>query len=136
MNDSSLTIDPHASAELTSIISVNGAAYLGNRLNLSLNFSGSGSITIMIQSAEEDPSRIDAAGIPPTVFQRNPSLSLAPRLPLSKRSQQGQVVLRNGNVVISSKALEVVEANGQVTALTPGTPATFALTKLSIRATL
>lgn len=90
----------------------------------------------MIQSAEEDPSLIDAAGIPPSVFQRNPSLSLAPRLPLSKRSQRGQVVLRNGNVVISSKALEVVEANGQVTALTPGTPATFALTKLSIRATL
>ena len=136
VNDSALTIDPHSSAEQTTIINIYGAAYLGNRLDISLNFTGAGSITITIQSTEENHSLVDDSGIPTSVFQRNPSLSLAPRLSLSRRSQQGKVVLENGNIVVQQKELEVVDADGTVTTLTPGTPSVFSLSRILIRATI
>ena len=134
VNDTSLTINPHNSAELTSFITINGASYLGNRLDISIDLSGTGSITLMIQTTQ-DSTIIDALGIPISIFEKNPLLSLAPKLPLSRRSQRGQVVLRNGNIVIQSKALEVVGVNGQVTKLVPGIPIKFSLTYLTVRAT-
>jgi hypothetical protein len=134
VNDTSLTINPHNSAELTSFITINGASYLGNRLDISIDLSGTGSITLMIQSTQ-DSANINAVGIPISIFEKNPLLSLAPKLPLSRRSQRGQVVLQNGNIVIQSKALEVVDVYGQVTKLVPGIPITFPLTSLTVRAT-
>ena len=88
----------------------------------------------MIQTSQ-DSSIIDALGIPISIFEKNPLLSLAPKLPLSRRSQRGQVVLQNGNIVIQSKALEVVDVNGQVTKLVPRIPIKFSLTYLTVRAT-
>lgn len=61
------------------------------------------------------------------------ALTLLPRVPLSLRSQRGQVALRGG-YRIATRALEVVDASGSVYALTPGQPVTLPVQLLIIQA--
>ena len=64
-----------------------------------------------------------------------PRIALAPRLPLSRHSQRGQVVLGAGRHVVPARALELVDAAGAVHALTPGISVAVKLQRVTIRAT-
>jgi hypothetical protein len=70
---------------------------------------------------------LDSAGVQPSANQ----VSLAPRSPLSARSQRARVLL--GRHVVAQRALELVDAAGAVHALSPGAPLTLALQAVTVR---
>jgi hypothetical protein len=127
IGDTNLTLSPSA-PELTGAIGLRGVAYFGCRLDLAVDFSA-GSLTVTVQAAPS-AAEVDAAGVPPSADP----LALAPRLPLSHRSQRGQVVLGAGRRVVAARALELVDAAGAVHALAPGVPVSLPLQAVTVRA--
>lgn len=67
------------------------------------------------------------------VAARDASLTLLPRVPLSRRSQRGQVMM-SGGYRVAARALEVVDTTGAVYPLTPGQAVTLPVQLLTIQA--
>lgn len=126
IGDANMTISP-STPELTSTLSLRGVSYLGNRLDIRVDYSAS-TISVAIQ-APPPPSPIDAAGAPPSLDP----LALAPLFPASRRSQRGRVVLGAGRHVVVKRTLELVDAAGTSHALAPGAPVSVALQDVTVR---
>ena len=127
INDANQT-DDASTPELTSVIGLRGIAYLGSRLDVRIDF-GTRQVSVVVQAAPP-AAEVDARGVPPSADP----LALAPRLPLSRRSQRGQVVLGSGRHVVTARALELVDDAGGVHALAPGRRVTLPLQRVTVRA--
>ena len=126
ISDSNLTLSP-ATPELTSKLGLRGISYLGNRLDVRVDYSVK-TIEVTVQ-ALPPPSPIDAAGADSSVDP----LALAPLYPASRRSQRGRVVLGAGRHVIVQRELELVDAAGAPHSLVPGVPISLALQAVTVR---
>lgn len=139
VNDANMTLRPTPPELSTALIRLRGVAYLGCRLDIALDFDAS-TLSVAVEAplaqGGSAAAGIDAAGFPPV---RHDSPSLAPREPLSRRSQRGRVVIggagRAAAHVVAPRALELVNGAGAALALTPGgAPLVLALQPVTIRA--
>ena len=133
--------------ELTARITLRSFAYLGNRITVAYNASAvTATLLPVVPAAQVDalvgsevaPLRKyhiagpSAARAAPLNASSSARFSLAPKGPLSARSQLGRVVVGNG-VVVTPQALEVIDALGVSHPLLTGVTVTLSpLQKFSI----
>ena len=149
IGDDNMTIAPSATApELTSVIRLRGVSYLGCRVNIAIDFAAATlSVGVQVPMNAAEAAAVDAAGVPVATADAPGALlrghgagsgggggsgrggahrhSLAPREPLSRRSQRGRVLV--GGQVVAARVLELVDAAGVTHALTPGEPVSLPL---------
>ena len=136
VGDDNMTIAPSVAApELTSIVRLRGVSYLGCRVDIAIDF-GAATLSVGVEApmSPAEAAAADAAGVPPPGGggggggrggRSSHRRSLAPREPLSRRSQRGRVLV--GSRVVSARELELVDAAGVAHALTPGVPVSLPL---------
>jgi hypothetical protein len=138
INDANVSLSPSTPEASTTFMRLRGVAYLGCRLDISLDFAAE-TMSVAVAAPNTDQrsaAEVDAAGFPVVPAD---SLSLAPRQPLSLRSQRGRVLFGGTGgaapVIVVQRALELVDAAGSVHALAPGSaPVSIALQPVTIRA--
>lgn len=138
MNDSALTMGPHAVPEGASGLRLRGIAYAGNRLEITLTPS---TLSVALEPLATEaqttwrPTHRYArhTGAADATSTAPSPLSLFPTQPLQARSQLGQVVLDDGTH-LRAVPLVLVDESGASHALAVGAPVTLPRQRVAITA--